>query len=167
MQYRNFDILFILHMKINILQSKGFPFYVVTLTYADSAHSLIWPSQLPEHNSKMCRICISQRDAIEQKPFRIVLNGCIWKFLSKKQPICEYFSLMPWLPKQPKKLSIAPSNIFLCRTEYSDWRRRLKKCYPPHRQIVLSPQVTVVCKIIDHAFDLLNFKKMIISILFL
>ena len=37
----------------------------------------------------MFRICISQRDAIERKPFRIVLNGCIWK-------------LLPWLPKQPK-----------------------------------------------------------------
>ena len=28
------------------------------LTYADSAHFWIWPSQLAEQNSKMCRICI-------------------------------------------------------------------------------------------------------------
>jgi hypothetical protein len=28
----------------NVEQSKGFPFYGVTLTYADSAHFWIWPS---------------------------------------------------------------------------------------------------------------------------
>ena len=29
----------------------------------------IWPCKLAEQNSKMCRICISRRDAIERKPF--------------------------------------------------------------------------------------------------
>ena len=42
---------------------KGFSFYGVTLTYADSAHIWILLS------SKMFGICISQRDAIEKKPF--------------------------------------------------------------------------------------------------
>ena len=49
--------------------TKGFPFYGVKLTYADSAHFWIWSSQLSDQNSKIYRICISQSDAIERKPF--------------------------------------------------------------------------------------------------
>ena len=48
---------------------KGFPVYGVTLTYADFAHFPILFSSLAGPNSKMCRICISQRDAIEMKLF--------------------------------------------------------------------------------------------------
>ena len=57
--------------------SKGFPFYGVTLTYTDSAHFF----QLAEQNSKMCRICISQRDAIERTPF---IKVVVWQKSHKR-----------------------------------------------------------------------------------
>jgi hypothetical protein len=44
--------------------AKGFPFYGVSLTYAAGMHQGVRPGL------EMCRICISQRDAIERKPFR-------------------------------------------------------------------------------------------------
>ena len=60
---------------------KGGSFYGVTLTYKDSTHFLIWPSKLAEQNSKMCRMYISQRDAIERKPFSIITP--LWTQLPK------------------------------------------------------------------------------------
>ena len=63
--------------QIFTIQCKEFPFYGVPLTYVDSAYFLIWPSQLVEQNSKMCRICISQHDAIESKLGRQVVKNLI------------------------------------------------------------------------------------------
>ena len=75
--------------ELHILSSiKGFPFYGVTLTYADSAHFGILLSYLAGPNSKICRICISQRDTIKRKPVsnftRTLLNCFVLKTLCSK-----------------------------------------------------------------------------------
>ena len=48
---------------------KGFFSMASHLSGEDSAHFWIWSSKLADQNSKICRICISQSDAIERKPF--------------------------------------------------------------------------------------------------
>ena len=53
---------------------KGFLSMASHWLYVDSTHFWIWPTYLAEQNSKMCRICMSQRDAIERKPFNWILN---------------------------------------------------------------------------------------------